>query len=310
MDSPLARVILAVFGGYAFILLCITAYDWIRAEYPSRPDTPLPAERIQHPLYHPQAVDALKRYSGLPAPERDAIKENLASGLISMEQWLIDLGQSDVRVICLGEFHRESTRQFLAEAFFAMFKVDVLMLEATPKTLKRLIARMNAGRTYFPLLGADILKILRTVRSRNPDIRINGIEETEKQQAEQRGQSGARDRSIARNFWERFRPGMRHIVLFGALHCTNEPNWLYRTLRDQAPLPLKGRMINVQVLGEHQNGPLEAFVFFLDQVGIEKENIVIADTGALHPRIYELFPLLNRRVLKKFRAVIVFRSRA
>ncbi|MEN8751256.1 MAG: hypothetical protein AB1Z18_00640, partial [Desulfobacterales bacterium] len=72
-------------------------------------------------------------------------------------------------------------------------------------------------------------------------------------------------------------------------------------------LPLKDRMLNVRVLGEHQNGPLEAFVYFLDEIGIEKKYFVIPNTNSLHPRIYELFKLLKRQTLDKYRSVIVFR---
>ena len=307
MDSPLARMIIFVLGGYFIILLFMITYDWIREEYPRPPTKPPSTERIQHSSYHKQAVEALQRFSRLPKPERNAIKESLESSLISMEQWLTHLGQSDYQVMCIGEFHEESTRNFLAEEFFAKFSVDVLLMEATPKELKRLIKRMNAGRTYFPLLDADIMNILCTVRARNPNIKICGIEETDKQQKEHRGHAGSRDQSIARNFWNRFQPGMRHIILFGAFHCTNEPNWLFEYLYGQAPLPLKERMLNAQVVGEHQNGPLEGFVFFLDEIGIEKKNFVIPDTSALHPRIYELFQLLNRQILEKFCTLIVFR---
>ncbi len=307
MDSPLARMILIVLGGYFIILLFLTAYEWIKEEYPRPPTKPPSTERIQHPFYHKQALDALQRFTRLPKAERDAIKESLKSSLISMEQWLTHLGQSDYQIMCLGEFHKESTRNFLAEEFFAKISVDVLLLEATPEELNRLIKRVNAGRIYFPLLDADIMNILRTVRARNTDIRINGIEETHKQQKEQRGHTGSRDQSIAHNFWNRFQPGMRHIILLGASHCANEPNWLFEYLWVQAPLSLKERMLNAQVLGEHQSGPLEAFVFFLDEIGIEKKNFVIPDTRALHPLIYELFQVLNRQILEKFCALIVYR---
>jgi hypothetical protein len=220
-----------------------------------------------------------------------------------MEQWLTHLGQSDYQIICMGELHEESTRNFLAEEFFAKFSTDVLMLEATSKNLKRLIKRMDAGRDYFPLLSADIMKILRTVKDRNPTIRIWGIEETEEQQKD----SNSRDQSIAHNFWDRFQPGKLHIILFGALHCTNDPNWLFKNLCDQATFPLKEHMLNVRVLGEHQNGPVEAFVYFLDEIGIEKKHFVIPNTNSLHPRIYELFQMLNRQILEKYRSLIVFR---
>jgi hypothetical protein len=151
------------------------------------------------------------------------------------------------------------------------------------------------------------MNVLRTVRARNPNVQIFGIEETDGQQKEQNSHSGSRDQSIAQNFWSRYRPGRRHLILFGALHCTNEPNWLFKRLYDQAPLPLENRMVNAQVLEEHQTGPVEAFVFFLDEIGIEKTGFVIPDTRALHACIYDWFPSLNRQALQKYRSLIVFR---
>ena len=307
MDSPLARVILASLGGYLIILLFLSVYDWIVEEYPRRPTKPPSSERIHYPFYHQEVANAIERFYRLPESEKAVIKKNLESSLISMEQWLTHLGQSDYQIICMGELHKESTRNFLAEEFFAKFSTDVLQLEATPKDLKRLIKRMDTGRDYFPLLDADIMKILRSVNDRNPAIKIWGIEETDEQQKGQHGHSISRDQSIAHNFRDRFQPGRLHIILFGALHCTNEPNWLFKNLCNQASLHLKERMLNVRVLGEHQNGPVEAFVYFLDEIGIEKKHFVIPNTNSLHPRIYELFQMLNQETLEKYRSLIVFR---
>jgi hypothetical protein len=298
---------LASLGGYLIILLFISVYDWIVGEYPRRPNKPPNSERIHYPFYHIEVANALKRFYRLPESEKAVIKKNLESGLISIEQWLTHLWQSAYQIMCLGELHEESTRNFLAEEFFAKFSTDVLLLEATPKDLKRLIQRMDAGRDYFPLLDADIMKILRSVKNRNPAIKIWGIEETDEQQKGQHGRSISRDQSIADNFWDRFQPGKIHIILFGALHCANEPNWLFKNLCNQAPLHLKERMLNVRVLGEHQNGPVEAFVYFLDEIGIEKKHFVIPNTNSLHPRIYELFQMLNQETLKKYRSLVVFR---
>jgi hypothetical protein len=308
MDSPLARIILFTLGGFVIIFLLLSGYEWIVEEYPRRPSKPPSSERIQHPFYHEEATRVLQRFSRLPKSEKAAIKEKLESALISLEEWMAHLGQSDYQIICIGELHEESTRDFLAEEFFAKFSTDVLLLEATPKDLKRLVKKMEGGRDYFPLLKADIMNILRTVKDRNPAVKIWGIEETAQQQKDQRGNSNPRDQSIADNFWDKFQPGQRHIILFGALHCTNESNWLFKNLRDQAPLPLKERMLNVQVLGEHQSGPLEAFVYFLDEIGIEKKSFVIPDTSALHPIVYELFPLLSREIFEKYCSLLVFRT--
>lgn len=77
MDSPLARVILALLGGYLIILLFLSVYDWIVDEYPRRPNNPLSSERIQRHFYHEEVAKILQRFSRLPKPEKDAIKENL-----------------------------------------------------------------------------------------------------------------------------------------------------------------------------------------------------------------------------------------
>jgi hypothetical protein len=305
MDSPLARVILALLGGYLLILLVLTARDWISVEYPMRPDNPPVTTRINHPADHKYAVDALDRLSRLAAPEKAALIDGLASQLISVEQWLTDIGQTDWEIICLGELHEENTRHFLAEKIFPVVGTDALMLETTPETLKGLVRRMDTGRDYFPLLDADIMNVLRAAAHRNPGLRIQGIEETDDQTGDKH--SNSRDRSIAQNFWDRYRPGQRHVILFGALHCTNEPNWLFHNLYSHATSSLEERMLNVQVLGEQQSGPVEAFVYFLDEIGVEKGDFVIPDTRALPSRIYQWFPLLDRQTLQKYTSLIVFR---
>jgi len=308
MKSPLSRVILVTLGGYLLILLVLSVYDWIREEYPIRPTEPTETERIHHQLHHQEAIKALQLFYRLPKFEKIAIKESLKSELISIKQWLTRLRQSNFQILCMGELHKESTRNFLSEEFFANFSVDVLLLEATPRKLNRLIKRMEAGRDYFPLLDADVMNILRTVRDINPDIRIYGIEETDKQAKNHHNHSNSRDQSIARNFWGEFEPGLRHIIFFGALHCTNESYWLFQNLYTQASPTLKDEMINVRVLGEHQNGPVEAFVFFIDEIGFEKRHFVIPDTRSLPDFVNEWFPILKRQTLEKYQSLIVFRT--
>ncbi len=308
MDSPLARVILATLAGYLTILLALSIYDWIAEEYPRRPIAPTHSARVHHPFYHRTAVSALQQFARLPELERTAIKASLESHLVALEQWLALLERSRVQIVCMGELHQESTRRFLAERFFANIRTNVLLLEATHKQSNRLIKRMEAGREYFPLLDADIMAVLRTVKARNPDIRFVGIEETAQQARMTQGTGNARDQSIADNFWNAFEPGLRHIILFGALHCTNAPNWLFQNLYDQASPTLRNAMLNVRVLGVHQDGPLEAFVYFADAIALARNHFVIPDTRLLHPRIYEWFPHLNQATLNQYRTLIVFRE--
>jgi len=304
----LVRVILATLGGFLLILIGLSVYEWILEEFPERPIEPANPTRVVHPLYHQTAINALQLFSRLPSLEKTAVKERLKSNLISINQWRTHLNQTGFQILCLGELHKESTRRFLAEELFAILGIDVLLLEATPGELKRLIKRLEAGRDYFPLLDADIMRVLRTVQARNPGIRIYGIEQTDKQATYDHDHSNPRDQCIAQNFWKTFEPGLRHIILFGALHCTNEPNWLFHNLCSRASPDLKKKMLNVRVLGEHQNGPLEAFVDFIDEIGIENKDFVIPDTRSLPECIYQWFPILKRQTLDKYRSLVVFRS--
>jgi len=73
MDSPLARVILAVLGGYLLILFGLTVVEWIEEEFPRPAIKPPSTERIQHPFYHEQAVNALQRFARLSNRERNSI---------------------------------------------------------------------------------------------------------------------------------------------------------------------------------------------------------------------------------------------
>jgi len=73
MDSPLARVILALLGGYLIILFFLSVYDWMIAEYPQRPTKPPSLERIQQSFYHEEAVKALQQFSKLPKSESKKI---------------------------------------------------------------------------------------------------------------------------------------------------------------------------------------------------------------------------------------------
>lgn len=306
MDSSLVRVILATLGGYLVILFFLSVHNWVTEEFPRPTTEPIRSERIQHPYHHQKAVEALRLFSLLPKPERDSIQENLKSNLISIEQWMTHLRQSNFQILRMGELHEESTRSFLSKKIFADFRVDVLLLEATPQELKDLINRLEIGRDYFPLLNADIMNILRSVRNRNPGIKIYGIEETDKQSKNKMSHSNSRDQWIAENFWKSFEPGLRHIILFGALHCTDESGWLFHNLCSQASPTLKDKMLNVKILEEHQNGPLEAFVYFIDELDVEKRNFVIPDTRSLSDHIYKWFPMLNRQILEKYESLVVF----
>ncbi|THB72695.1 MAG: hypothetical protein D6B25_16310 [Desulfobulbaceae bacterium] len=64
-------------------------------------------------------------------------------------------------------------------------------------------------------------------------------------------------------------------------------------------------MLNVLVLGEHQKGPVEAFVYFMDKIGVEKKHFVIPNTHTLPDQIYKWFPLLSHQILERIKAFFI-----
>ncbi len=292
----------------ALLVAVLTYREW-RAPEPVTPlsETRLSNARVQHPVFHPIAVRALARYRALPRPQQRALKQNLRQALQPLDQWLTELEAADPRVLCVGELHRPATRRFLARQLFARLPVDVLLLEADPAQVRRLRERTLAGDALVGLRGADAAELLRAALARNPRLALAGIEERQRQ-ARSRGGQGNRDRSIAVNFWNQYRNGARHAILYGALHCSHRPHRLFGRLRADAPPALRRRMLNLQVLGEHQDGPLEAFVYFLDELDLAPGHFAVADTGALHPLVYRWFGLLNQQVFSEFATLVVFRS--
>ena len=53
---------------------------------------------------------------------------------------------------------------------------------------------------------------------------------------------------------------------------------------------------------------LEAFVYFLDEIGIEKRDFVILHTPSLPDPIFRWFELLDRQIFSRYRTLVVFRS--
>jgi len=284
--------------------------NWIQENYVARPEPEQTSGPFRIPGYRQMAENALREFSNLPVAEQSALRRNLDKNIISVASWLDRVRESGVKLLCLGEDHADATRQFLAQTLFSELDIDALLLEVTPHRLERITQELGWGRERVPLLGADIAEIIRTVRARNPDVELIGIEETQTQRiARQKyDRRRPRDESIQNNFWRSFRYGQRQVILIGALHCTNREQWFYGDTRRLAPRRVANEMLNIRVVEEHQDGPVEAFVYFLGEIGVPRDDFVIVGSQALPAPVREWFDLLDL-ALEDFAALIVFRSR-
>jgi hypothetical protein len=307
--------------GLAFLLIAVAivfvAARWIEENYVSRPDPIQPVGPFHYPGYRQTAENAVLQFSKLSATEQVALRKNLEQNIVSVERWFDWVRGSGVKVMCLGEDHEDATRQFLARTLFSELDIDLLLLEATPHQLGLITQELTSEqelsweREPVSLLDADIAGIIRAARLRNPDVELIGIEETKRQRIarQKNDRPGTRDESIHNNFWRHFRYGRRYVLLFGALHCTNRVQWLYGRTRRLAPRRVANEMINVRILEEHQDGRVEAFVYFLGKIGIRRGDFVVVDSKKLHPLIYEWFESLGV-TLKDFTALIIFGDRS
>ena len=305
------RILFLVLAWPLIILAIIVSFDWVRDEFFITAEEKRLANKVQPAKFLSVALQAMEQYSALSKSEQASVKNSLESTLLSTKQWLANLQKSDHSVICLGENHEDTTREFLANGFFANIKVHTLLLEATPSEMVRVDREIERGAAYVSLLDADIANIIRAAKALNPHLVLEGIEETKEQEKrrEREGEKTFRDDSIVENFWKTYTAGELHVALFGALHCTNQPNWLFERVRLYAPLPVAKRMLNVRVIGENQDGLLEAFVFFIDEVGVEREDFVIPNTNQLHPLVLKWFALLLPATLERFQTLVIFRER-
>lgn len=305
MRKFLYAVLLVIAG----ILITMT-YEWARENYVPSPAPRVKTgdARVQFPDYNHLRVNALRRYSEIPPAERDRLKQNLRSAMVHLNDWLDWLENASPELICLGEKHDDYTRDFLARRFFSRYPTDVLMLEMRDRDLEIVSSLVQAGSPRLSLLNADITGILRSAMRANPGVEVHAIEETREQLVSRLNRhSGSREDSILKNFEARFERGRRNVVLYGALHCTDDAHWLLNKIRTEQRDVTD--TLGVNVVNAHGGGGIESFVNFAEDIGLTSPPFVIPRTAMLDDEIYSWFPPLAQ-LFRSYDAVIVFDPKA
>ena len=304
-DLPL--VFRGLILGPVTLIVAISIYQWHDREYPSRPPVDVNVQRIQHPNYHHIASRALSKFAALTSSEQTRLIQNLEENIWSVEQWLVYLDKSNYQLLCLGESHLESTRKFLSEVIFTKHNFAALFLEVTEQQLREINRRLSSDSVYYPLLDADILQLLRSVKNNNPNVRIYGIEANHRQISSQGKSQKSRDDLITDNFWNNYVSNARNIVLIGAMHCSDSAFWFYSKMKNTVKKNNLQRINNVRIISEHEEGPVEALVYFLDDIGFNRDDFVIINTKKLAPEIREWFSLTSKLTLDPYQTVIIYR---
>jgi hypothetical protein len=306
----MVRVTLIVALVVTLVGLAWVTVEWARLNYVPTPrpiEVPVDAF-IQHPGFEAMAIRAIESFAAMPEARRRVLSENLRANLGTLDRELAELRASRLTILCIGERHMAATRRFLADVVLTTLPFDVLLLETSSDELPEIMRRIDTGESWVPLLGEDIAAVVRSARGTNPNIVVAGIDETQSQKNQRiYRKQGSRDLSIAGNLRSHVRRGKRHAVIFGALHCADQPNWMYRRIRLGEHRVSREEIRNVNVIGEHQNGTVEAFLEFIHVIGVARRNFMIADTSALDSTLFTWFPALTRS-FARFDSVIVFRE--
>lgn len=272
---------------------------------------PPPDERVHHPKHHPWGEAALKRYRALPEDQRQTVRVQLTTALVDLDDWLSSIDKRGFDIICLGENHDDYIRRFVAERIIPVVHTDRLLLEATPDEVREILEDVDDGDEKVELLSADVARLIRAVKAANPGVAIDGIEETAQQgETRELNGEGSREASIESNLSRVYTPGQRHLVLFGAFHCSNQWPWLYWRLLKKSPPGANGRILSIRVARQHIEGPIESFVFFLDRIGIGAGHLAIADTAQIPDLVKSWFPSLRANELNIYQSMIIFRPSA
>lgn len=308
MNTYIFRTVATILGVPVVAFLLLQAYFWYENLREDHTLAALSSERIQFPLHHRWAQGALERFGALTPDEQAEMRALVRQSIQGLESWLEALNRQDVALICLGENHDGHLRRMIAERILSRFPTDILMLEGDRTDAARLL-RHSPISDYVPLLlGVDMSPVIRAVKHANPEARVLGIEETAAQfKGRKAGDGSARDGTIEQNLRAVYQPGKRHIVLYGAFHCSHNTQRFYNRLNDDFP-GLDNRVrLNVRVAREHIEAPVEAFMYFLDEIGLPRRDIVITDPAALVRRFREWFPFFTTNELDHFSKMIIMR---
>jgi len=289
--------------------LLIKGVDFYQGATWEAPTWPPSKERVQHPDHLRWAEAAVNRFNTFSPEQQATMRLSIINNVAKLGKWIQSIEGQHFDLLCFGEAHDDYIRRFAAENIFNVLRYDVLLLEATPDKLHAILRRIDAGEARVELLGADMTYVIRAIRQANPGVEIWGIEETDAQREQrQKMMEGGRETTVEKNFRNIYQPGKRHLALFGAFHCSNTWNWLYYRLR-QNPIELMGEDTrSIRIIREHIEGPIEAFIYFLDEISvIPKEHFAIKDNASLPPEIKEWFPFLQANELDISESMVVFR---
>jgi hypothetical protein len=245
--------------------------------------------------------------------DHDDLKEAFKNRVISPSAWQSKMNDSSWDVLCLGETHNQQTREAISTNILNNLNIDHLMLETQAESVDPLLQEYRQVGSV-QLLGAPLTDVLNTVYESNPDVKISGVERSQKQaflvtQESIKFQRGklSREAFIAQNIIDRFVKGEKTLALYGALHCSNLNEGLgFNTPFYQLMAPFYQsqdlKTLNIKIIRAQDHHVLSAY---LRQYGyFNREPIILTDLQSFDPQFYN-YQIDLYKLFKAFDTVVL-----
>ena len=237
---------------------------------------------------------ALNAYHALPPKQQQALRQDIEQSFVSVDTWRDALNLRSWDMLCLGEWHVEATRHFIANELLPQLEFDVLLLEGDQAFVQSAWRRFQLAQPVPELLDAPLAPLFNAIDQRH--VAIFGVDESPRQRRARLAlvdadlARQAREDTIVGNLRRRWQRGARHVVIFGALHCRRLPGWFFSRLAQESELVQASRSHNAVVLGRYQEPGVQMLMYVLEELGMHRDTLIIPDTTRFPALILEWLP--------------------
>lgn len=244
----------------------------------------------------------------------EILKNAILKNRMSLSKWLRNVDDQHIDFFCFGEVHSESYRFFLAEEVFPFLSFHTLFLEAEPAKVGKMVQEAQNGSQHVEMHLVDITSVIQIALSKNPPVKIVGVDQTEEQirkmqvvHAKVGREFISRDGDIALNILDNYTTGKRHVALYGANHCAHYNIGLGDSVPFYHHLSKVFREENITsrniLLVQNNSG--EFLDAYFQRLGFKGETFVIPDTSKIDSADYN-FQWTLKEIFNNYETIIYF----
>jgi len=244
----------------------------------------------------------------------EILKNTILSNRLSLHEWIRKIESQHIDFFCFGEVHSDSYRLFLAEEVFPLLSFHTLFLEAEPAQVREMVQATQKGSQQIQMHLVDITSIIQIALSKDPSVKIVGVDQTEEQIRKMRVEHAkvgrefiSRDGDIALNILNNYIIGNTHVALYGANHCAqyniglgDSVPFYHHLTRVFQKKHITSRSI---LLVQHNSG--EFLDAYFQRLGFKEGTFVIPDTSKIDSADYN-FQWALKKIFDNYETIIYF----